>query len=107
MNDIIPAMPSLPDKKMPFKRWAKIGMGLRVLQGEIRWAIGDWLAYGQRWYGEDVHQVTDMWDEYSQQSLSNMKYTSVAFPAFRRRTDVSWSNHAELRTKPEQNRRHG
>ena len=100
MTDIIPAIGALA-KKIPFEEWAEIGMKLRVLQGEIRWAIGDWLAYGKKHYGEDIYQVVDIWEEYSANSLSAMRLTSVAFPRFRRRKSVSWSNHAELRNVPE------
>ena len=99
MADIIPSV-SVLDRKMPFERWADVGATLRMLQGEIRWKIGDWLAYGERHYGEDIYQVLDMWDEYSRSSLSNMKHTSLAFPDVRRRTGVAWSSHAEIRNLP-------
>ena len=100
MSDIIPAIGAI-DTKMPFEKWAAVGVTLRMLQGEIRWKIGEWLAYGERHYGEDIYQVLDMWDEYSRSSLSNMKHTYLAFPGVRRRTGVAWSSHAEIRNLPE------
>ena len=99
MTDIIPAIGAL-DRKIPFEKWADAGAQLRMLQGEIRWRIGEWLVYGERHYGEDVYQVIDMWDEYSRSSLANMKYTYLAFAGERRRTGVSWSSHSEIRNLP-------
>ena len=98
-TEIIPAIGAL-DSKMPFEKWAQAGANLRMLQGEIRWRIGEWLVYGERHYGEDVYQVIDMWDEYSRSSLANMKYTYLAFAGERRRTGVSWSSHSEIRNLP-------
>lgn len=98
-TEIIPAIGAL-DTKMPFEKWAQAGANLRMLQGEIRWRIGEWLVYGERHYGQDIFQVLDMWDEYSRSSLANMKYTYLAFPGVRRRTGVSWSSHAEIRNLP-------
>ena len=99
MTDIIPS-PGAINRKIPFEKWAEVGATLRMLQGEIRWKIGEWLAYGERHYGEDIYQVLDMWNEYSRSSLANMKYTYLAFPGVRRRTGVPWSSHAAIRNLP-------
>jgi len=111
MADIIPAISlgafratpvglELPKSKVPIERWLEYGAQLRVVQKALRWAIGDWLNYGNARYGEMYTQAYVYWPEYSIESLSNMKRVSAAIPMFRRRKSVSWSNHAEIASRP-------
>ena len=84
----------LPDD-MPFELWAGVGAQLLAADRSVQWWLGDWLAYGERWYGETYTQAVDLTGR-DYQSLANMTYVSKQVDFSRRREKLSWSHHAEV-----------
>ena len=112
MNDIISAISGgpfkatsvgllVPQEKIPVEKWLAYGSQLRTIQGAVRWAIGDWLNYGETKYGEMYSQAYTLFGEYSESSIRNMRRVATYIPLDRRRTTLSWSAHAEIASLPE------
>ena len=57
--------------------------------------IGDALRYGERRWGETYAQVMDA-TGMAYQTLANAKWVASRVPVQRRRTELSWSHHAEV-----------
>ena len=112
MTDIIPAISGgpfnatavglmVPKEKVPVEKWLSYGAQLRTIQGAVRWAIGDWLNYGESRYGEMYSQAYTLFGEYSESSVRNMRRVAEYIPLVRRRTTVSWSAHSEIASLPQ------
>lgn len=80
-----------------FETWELIGENLGNYAKGIPWMIGDWLAYGS--------QRTDWGDRYTEATqitgleygtLANYKSTASRIPIENRRSDLSYSHHAEV-----------
>lgn len=81
-----------PLEPMSFDHWQKAGQNLQSIARSVNWLVGDWLAYGERQYGETYTQAIEA-TGLEVQSLMNI--ASVARrvdPAYRRR-ELSWSHH--------------
>lgn len=108
VTDIIPSGPfkstatglRLPRGKVPYQKWEEYGQALRWIQRSLRWAIGDWLNYGKRTYGQMYSQAIEIFPEYSQSSLEKCAYVSDAYPYDTRRSAVGWTLHAEVAKLP-------
>ena len=110
MVDIIPALSGafkatsvglqLPESKVSIERWLTYGKQLREVQGALRWCIGDWLNYGELKYGEMYSQGYALFPEYHESSIRHMRRVAEIFPVVRRRTSVTWSEHAEIASRP-------
>ncbi len=87
-------------KGLPIEDWLKIGESLRKINGAIQWALGDWINYGEREYGERYSQALEASDYSNLGSLYNIAYVSRTIETSRRREDVLFSQHAELAVLP-------
>lgn len=83
------------ERTLSFEEWSLLGSRLAVLGQAIQFAIGDWLNYGERRYGETYTQAVEE-TGYSVGSLMNMKFVASRIETSRRREDLSFSHHAEV-----------
>jgi len=84
---------------LPFADWEALGRRLVVMHDAIQWAIADWLAYGEREYGEQYAQAIDVLG-LSYQTLANYAWVGRAFESSRRRESLTFSHHAEVAGLP-------
>lgn len=82
-------------RELPFSEWVLQGRRLGILSRGAQWWVGDWLAYGNRHYGETYAKAARI-TGYDVHSLMNMAYVASRFQISRRRENVSWSHHATL-----------
>lgn len=81
--------------------WIKIGRQLGEIDRSVSWWIGDWLAHGERVYGETYASAMEA-TGLAEQTLMNCAWVSRQFEISRRREDLSFSHHAEVaRLNPE------
>ena len=91
----------LPDD-LEYDNWIQVGETLKLIESGVQWWIGDWLAFGERKYGEMYSQALDS-TEYEYQSLADMVYVATNVGFSRRRENLSWSHHREVAAlEPEQ-----
>ncbi|MCA1572671.1 MAG: LmbU family transcriptional regulator [Chloroflexi bacterium] len=84
-----------PRGELTFEQWVDAGATLQKLARSVQWLLGDWLAYGEKRYGETYAQAID---------LTGLEYQTVADAAWvaskvelsRRRESLSWSHHKEI-----------
>jgi hypothetical protein len=84
-----------PRDDLAFSEWVELGRRLGLAGRSVGWWIGDWLAYGNRAYGERYVRAARI-TGYDVQTLMNMVYVASRFEISRRRENLSWSHHAEL-----------
>lgn len=85
--------------------WASIGAVLGRMARSNQWWIGDWIAHGERKYGETYAQAVND-TGLDEQTLMNYVWVSNSVHPDVRREDLSWSHHllvAKL-TKAQQKR---
>ena len=115
MTEIIPAISEgpfqatptglqLPKTKVSFGRWQSMGERLRLYQGAIQWAIGDWMNYGDETFNEMAPQAWNIWPEYSYDMLKRFRRVAKNIPYEERHTNITWSMHAELSGLPKSER---
>jgi hypothetical protein len=75
--------------------WQGVGRKLQYAQRCIHWWIGDWLAYGERRYGETYAQAVEA-TGYAEQTLANDKFVASRVPSSRRREHLEFGHHAEV-----------
>jgi N6-adenosine-specific RNA methylase IME4 len=80
---------------LSFDDWLDVGCRLRELEGAIQWWIGDWLAYGERRYGEK-YKLAAAATGYAYDTLNAARWVAQQVPFVRRRTNLSWSHHKEV-----------
>lgn len=80
---------------LPFDRWSEIGQQLQTVERSVRWWIGDWLAYGERTYGETYAQAIEATGR-SYSDLSDMAYVASNIAISERSENLSWSHHAAV-----------
>ena len=61
-----------------FDLWVACGQHLWEIRQRIQWCIGDWLAFGERKFGETYAQALSV-TEYSEQTLKNLAHVSKSF----------------------------
>jgi len=84
-----------------FDEWLKIGEKLKYAYKFTKWAVGDWLNFGERKYGEMFAQAMDDTGlEYH--TLQNYKYVSGHVQISSRRDNLSFSHHALVAALPQQ-----
>ena len=86
----------LPKDKVPFDEWEALGEQLRMVQGAVQWAIGDWMNYGDEKFGEMAPQAWNIWPEYSYDQLRKFARVAQYIPLEERRPHISWSMHSEV-----------
>jgi len=75
-----------------FDDWQKAGNLLRDIEGSLMWWVGDWLAFGEKNYGETYSQAVDA-TEYGYETIRSAKWVAEKFQSVRRITDLSWGHH--------------
>lgn len=80
---------------LPQEEWLRVGELLRRIENSVQWWIGDWAAYGERWYGEGFYQAVDGMD-YADATVDNFRAVARAIPPGKRQEGVKWSVHAEV-----------
>lgn len=83
------------ERELAFSDWILQGRRLGVVNRGAQWWLGDWLAYGNRRYGETYVKAARI-TGYDVQSLMNMTYVASRFEISRRRENVPWCHHATL-----------
>lgn len=86
-----------------FEQWMKQGRELWYAKQSIQWCIGDWINFGEKAYGGKYEQALDETD-YTLQTLENYAYTCKAILPTARRENVSFSNHSEVASLPDDSR---
>lgn len=77
---------------LTFSEWSSLATGLSMVGRWSKFAIGDWLLYGEAAYGETYAQaINELGYEY--QSLANLRWVSKVFPLDARQAGLSWSIH--------------
>lgn len=89
-------MISHDNQPVPYDDWLAFGKKLFQLKQATQWAIGDWINYGEAYYGEKYAQALDV-TEVSFRTLQNYAWLSKSFPISRRRENLSWSHHAAVK----------
>lgn len=84
-----------PPENISFEEWESIGQLLQRVERSVRWWVGDWLAFGERKYGETYAQAVEV-TGYDVQSLKDMVWVSSRIEPSQRRDDLTWSHHREV-----------
>ncbi len=85
---------------MSFTEWTALGCRLGQVSSASAWALGDWLLFGQRSFGQRYRaalQETNL----DYQTLRNYAWVARRFDPSRRRVCLSFQHHAELASMPE------
>lgn len=91
----ISAVAWLPHQLMSLDEWLRQGRRFGSIGRGAGWWIGDWINYGNAKFGEKYSRASRT-TGYDIQSLMNMAYVASRFEVSRRRSDLSWSHHAEV-----------
>jgi hypothetical protein len=78
---------------MSFEEWQQVGEQLQHAQRAVMWWLGDWWAFGERRYGEEASQASDL---PSAKTLSNAASVCMRINPSRRRESLSFSHHADV-----------
>lgn len=84
-----------PAGEISYEEWQRAGEFLDYMTGAVQWAIGDWLNYGERRYGETYTQALDF-TNYDIKTLKNFKWVSGVYEKSLRRDLLSWTHHKEV-----------
>lgn len=85
----------LPEN-LSLDEWLTVGDTLKRISKSVQWWVGDWLAYGEKNYGEEAFQAVERADH----TFANWAWVCRKIEPSRRREDVSFSVHAELAPLP-------
>lgn len=80
---------------LSFEEWEVVGQWFKLAERSVMWWIGDWLAFGEKKYGETYSQALEATD-YENGSLRNAKWVSSRIEVSRRRENLGWSHHYEV-----------
>ena len=82
-------------ESISFDEWEQIGVALQRIAAMIQFAVGDWINYGERKWGERYAQaIEDIEAQY--QTLRNWSYVAAQVPLSLRRDKLTYSHHAEV-----------
>ena len=92
-------------RALTWEEYEAIGAFLDMADEAIKWWWGDWLAYGERTYGETYAQAAAI-AKREVKTMQNYAYVASNVTVSRRREDLSWTHHAAVasRTPDEQSR---
>jgi hypothetical protein len=82
--------------RLKYDEWLTYGRSLYDSYQSLQWAIGDWLNYGEREYGEMYSQALEIFPEHCYQTFANYKYVASRVEISRRKENLAWSYHAEV-----------
>jgi hypothetical protein len=85
---------------LSFEAWEELGGVLVRMEKGIMWAIGDWLQYGERRFGDRAFQAVVT--GYATGTLRAAAWVAHRFPRGERDPDVPWSHYRELASLPEE-----
>lgn len=80
---------------LEFDEWAEIGRRIAVITDSAAWWIGDWLAFGRRFYPGRYKAALAM-TGLDYQTLRNYAWVASRFTASRRDDRLSFGHHAEV-----------
>lgn len=88
---------------MSFDEWAILGHRIARVHSGSAWALGDWLLYGERSFGDRYRSAVDA-TNLDYQTLRNYAWVARSFESARRREGLSFQHHAEVAalSEPEQ-----
>ncbi|MGH3797039.1 MAG: hypothetical protein ACRDSP_19365 [Pseudonocardiaceae bacterium] len=84
-----------PRQLLSLDEWLHQGKRFGSISRGAGWWVGDWINYGNSKFGEKYSRAAHT-TGYDVQSLMNMAYVASRFDVSRRRSDLSWSHHAEV-----------
>jgi hypothetical protein len=80
---------------LAFEQWQQVGFTLKRINRAWRWWVGDWIAYGERAYGEMYSQaIEETGIGYGQ--LAQIVHVAKRVEPDMRREGLSWSTHASV-----------
>jgi hypothetical protein len=82
-----------------FEEWKECGSKLREVEKSIQWAIGDWLNYGERRYGEKYREAMEV-TGLTYQTLADAKWAASRFDISCRHENLSFKHHREVAALP-------
>jgi hypothetical protein len=88
----------IDDPRLSFERYEALGVLLGRVGSAVRWAVGDWLAFGEQLYGERAAQASEalgMSPEGRQEAIR----VALAIPRSHRRPSLSWGTHRACAAK--------
>jgi hypothetical protein len=85
----------MAESELEMREWADQGRRLGTVGRAVGWWIGDWLRYGNQRFGERYARASRI-TGYDPQTLMNLVYVASSVDPSRRRTDLSFSHHAEV-----------
>ena len=80
---------------LEYSEWQEIGSVIQRAAKAVMWWIGDWLAYGEKQYGETFAKAAEL-TSYQIQTLKDAKWVAQRVEKSRRRDFLSWSHHKEV-----------
>jgi hypothetical protein len=83
--------------KLSYEQWSGMMEKLQEYHRSILWIIGDGLAYGEEFFGQEFSQAIG---EYAKQTLYNAMSVAKRVPIYRRNGKLSFSHHAEVAQLP-------
>jgi hypothetical protein len=86
---------------LEFDEWAEIGRRIAVVTDSAAWWIGDWLAFGRRFYPGRYKAALAM-TGLDYQTLRNYAWVASRFTPSRRDDRLSFGHHAELASLPDE-----
>ena len=85
--------------EMSFDDWALVGTRIARICGGAAWALGDWLLFGERRFGERYRSALAA-TNLDYQTLRNYAWVARSFAPARRREHLSFQHHAEVAALP-------
>lgn len=90
---------------LPYDRYEAIGKMFWAAHELTRWCVGDWIAYGEDEYRDDIYLQAVGMTGLSKNTLENYASASRMVPPQRRRPNVSHSIHVEVKGLPPNSQR--
>lgn len=84
---------------LSFDDWAAVGARIARIAGGAAWALGDWLVFGERRFGERYRSALEV-THLDYQTLRNYAWVARSFPPARRHEQLSFQHHAEVAALP-------
>ena len=91
--------------RMPFEIWSALGPRIAVRANASRWWLGDWLVFGERYYGTRYREAIAA-TGLDYQTLRNYAVVARRFELSRRRDNLSFQHHAEVCSLPDPEQEH-
>jgi hypothetical protein len=80
---------------MPYESWKTLGARIAAHSNATRWWLSDWIAFGERRYG-DGYRAAVAATGLDYQTLRNYGVVARRFELYRRRDNLSFQHHAEV-----------